>query len=59
MNKLIKRRKANSISNFDLSTLFTKLPHNQLLMILNNLIFFCFNTEEKNILHLVVMVLDG
>ena len=59
MNKLSKRRKVNSTSNFDLSTFNIKLPHNELLMMVNNLVVFCFNGEEKNILHLVVMVLVG
>ena len=38
-----KRRKATSVSNFDFSTLYTKLPHNNLLMVLNSLIDFCFD----------------
>ena len=43
MNELNKRRKATSVSTFDFSTLYTKLPHNKLLMILNSLIDFCFD----------------
>ena len=43
MNGLNKRRKATSVSTFDFSTLYTKLPHNKLLMVLNNLIDFCFD----------------
>ena len=35
INKLSKRRKATSISVFDVSTLYTKLPHNKLLIVLN------------------------
>ena len=38
INKLNKRRKATSISNFDFSTLYTKLPHGKRLMVLNSLI---------------------
>ena len=43
INKLNKRNKANSISTLDLSTLYTKLPHNNLLMVLHHLIDFCFD----------------
>ena len=46
MNELNKRRKATSVSTFDFSTLYTKLPHNKLLMILNSLIDFCFDGGE-------------
>ena len=47
MNELNKRRKATSVSTFDLSTLCTKLPDNKLLMLLNSLIYFCFDGGEK------------
>ena len=43
---LNKRRKATSVSTFDFSTLYTKLPHNKLLMALNSLIDFCFDGGE-------------
>ena len=43
MNGLNKRRKAASVSTFDFSTLYTKLPHNKLLIVLNSLIDFCFD----------------
>ena len=46
MNGLNKRRKATSVSTFDFSTLYTKLPHNKLLMVLNSLIGFCFDGGE-------------
>ena len=47
MNGLNKRKKAISVSNFDFSTLYTKLPHNKLLMVLNGLIHFCFDGGES------------
>ena len=47
MNGLIKRRKATSVSTFDFSTLYTKLPHDKLLMVLNSLIDFCFDGGES------------
>ena len=49
MNGLNKRRKATSVSNFDFSTLYTQLPHNKLLMVLNSLIDFYFDGESKYI----------
>ena len=47
MNGLNKRRKATSISTFDISTLYTKLPHNKVLMVLNSLVDFCFDGGES------------
>ena len=47
MNGLNKRKKATSVSTFDLSTLYTKLTHNKLLMVLNSLINFCFDGGES------------
>ena len=48
MNGLNKRRKATYVSTFDFSTLYTKFPHNRLLMIFNILIDFCFDGGESN-----------
>ena len=48
MNGLNKRRKATSVSTFDVSTFYTKLPHNKLLMVLNSLSDFCFEGVESN-----------
>ena len=47
MNELNKRSKTTSVSTFDFSTLYTKLPHNKLLMVLNSSIDFCFNGGES------------
>ena len=47
MNGLNKWRKATSVSIFDFSTLYTKLPHNKILMVLNSLIDFCFDGVES------------
>ena len=46
MNELNMWRKATSVSTFDFSTLYTKLPRNKLLMVLTNLIDFCFDGGE-------------
>ena len=42
INKLNTRNNANSISTFDFSTLYTKIPHQKLLDVLNHLVDFCF-----------------
>ena len=47
MNGLNKRSKATSVLTFDFSALYTKLPHNKLLMIVNSLIDFCFDGGEN------------
>ena len=65
MNGLNKRRKTTSVSNFDFSTLYTKLPHNKLLMVLNSLIHFCFDVGESKYItvnygaHLVKNIKDN
>ena len=51
-----KQRKATSASTFEFSVLYTKLPHNKRLMVLNSLIDFCFDGGE-NILQLIIMEL--
>ena len=43
MTKLNSRKRAKSISTFDFSTLYTKLPHDKLTNVLFKLIDFCFN----------------
>ena len=47
ISKLNKRRKSNSIPTFDFSTLYTKLSHKKLLMVLNSLINFSFDGGEN------------
>ena len=50
MNGLNKQKKETSVLTFGFSTLYTKLPHNKLLTIVNSLIDFCFDGgERKNI----------
>ena len=48
INMLNKRAKASSISCFDFSTLYTKIPHSRLLKVMNELIDFCFKGGNKN-----------
>ena len=50
INKLNTRNRAKSISTFDFSTLYTKLPHKKLESVLHHLIDFCFNGGTKKFL---------
>ena len=47
MDGLNKRRKPTSISIFHFSTLYTKLPHNKILVVLHSFIGFCFDGRES------------
>ena len=42
MRRLNERKQAKSINTFDFSTLYTKIPHDKLLYVLDSLIEFCF-----------------
>ena len=48
INRINSRSKANCISTFDFSTLYTKIPHDKLLFVLNDLIDFCFQGGTNN-----------
>ena len=50
LEKISKRGKARSINTFDFSTLYTNIPHDKLLYVLNNIIDFCFNGGEHQFL---------
>ena len=52
INKLNERNKANSISSFDFSKLYTKLRHNKLLLVLHNLSDFCFDGGENKFIQI-------
>ena len=56
INGLNKRRKATSVSNFDFSSLYTKLLHNKLLMVL---LISILMEEKINTLQLTIMELVG
>ena len=49
INNINRRNSAKTISTFDFSTLYTKIPHQQLLDVLNELVDFCFQggTHEQ------------
>ena len=44
------RKKAKEISTFDFSTLYTKLPHNDLIHVLNDVVDFVFDGGTRNYL---------
>ena len=49
INNINRRNSAKTISTFDFSTLYTKIPHKKLLDVLNELVDFCFQggTHEQ------------
>ena len=48
INKLNKRKAAKSLSTFDFSTLYTKIPHDNLLHVLNEITDFAFKGETRD-----------
>ena len=48
INNLNKRNRALSLTTFDFSTLYTNIPHDKLLSVLNELVDFCFKGSTKN-----------
>ena len=46
VNQLKKRSAAKSITTFDFSTLYTKIPHDKLIFVLNSLVDFCFKSND-------------
>ena len=42
IKKINKRKSARTISTFDFSTLYTKIPHDKLIDVMNELVDFCF-----------------
>ena len=47
LQELNKKKRAKSISTFDFSTLYTKLPHKDLVKVLQSLVDFVFNGGRK------------
>ena len=45
-----KKGKASCISTFNFSTLYTKIPHDKLLFVLNELTDVCFNWGDRELL---------
>ena len=48
LDKINMKNNAKSISTFDFSTLYTKIPHNQLITILSDIIDFIFKGSVRN-----------
>ena len=51
LRQLNKYGKARSISTFDFSTLYTNIPHDKLLEVLNSIIDFCFQGTDKKLIN--------
>ena len=51
VNKLNKRNTAKSLSTFDFSTLYTKIPHDKLIQVLNEIIDFAFKGGTKDLIN--------
>ena len=47
LNNINKKKNAKSISTFDFSTLYTKLPHDKLIKSLKDIISFVFEGGDK------------
>ena len=54
VNKLKKREAEKSMSTFDFSKLYTKIPHCNLLYILYEITDFAFNVKQKIILLFII-----
>ena len=50
INRINAKRKAKSISTFDFSTLYTKIPHNKLIKVMNEMVDFCFQGDSHKVL---------
>ena len=50
--KINTRNNTKSITTFDFSTLYTKIPHDKLIFVLNNLIDFCFKGGQSKFIAL-------
>ena len=50
LNKINRKGKANCISTYDFSTLYTKIPHNKLVQVLNEITDVCFNGGNRDVL---------
>ena len=51
LRSLNKYGKARSINTFDFSTLYTKIPHDNLLEVLDSIIDFCFEGTDKKFIN--------
>ena len=50
INRINAKRKAKSISTFDFSTLYTKIPHNKLIKVMNEMVDFSFQGDSHKVL---------
>ena len=54
IKKLNKRKAAISMSTFDFSTLYTKIPHGKLLYVLNEITDFAFDVAQEIMLMFLI-----
>ena len=52
LNEINRKRRAKSIATYDFSTLYTKIPHDQLIARLSQVIDFAFDGGDKNCIRL-------
>lgn len=52
INKTNSRNKAMSLSTFDFSTLYTKIPHQKFKSVMGKLINFCFSSRVKEFIEI-------
>ena len=50
INRINSKRQAKSISTFDFSTLYTKIPHDKLIEVMNEMVDFCFQGDSHKVL---------
>ena len=50
MERISEKNNARSVSTFDFSTLYTKIPHDKLCDVLNKLVDFTFNSTNRKYL---------
>ena len=50
INRINSKRRAKSISTFDFSTLYTKIPHDKLIEVMNEMVDFSFQGDSHKVL---------
>ena len=50
LDRLSKKKNAKSISTFDFSTLYTKIPHDKLIQVLTNIVETTFNDNNRKLI---------
>lgn len=53
MNRMSRKDNAKSVCTFDFSTLYTKIPHDKLIYVLNNIIYSVFNNTTRQYMSVI------